>query len=113
MHGPFAVRAALGDPRLALVHQFERRIDGVADLALGRGADIVTGLEGVVDGGFERRRGHLDSLEKKRLENGLGVFGSCGRRVKVWSRSPLPRLPSARRSGQKRGETVGDMIDEG
>ena len=53
---PFAAGLALGDARLALVEQFERGIDGVADFALGRGRDAVAGIERGVDWWIRGRR---------------------------------------------------------
>ena len=49
-------RALLGDPRLAVVEQPERRLDRVAHLAPGRGAEAVARLPGGVDDLLKLRR---------------------------------------------------------
>src|SRR5579859_1465270 len=54
-------------------------VDGVADLAPGRGRDAVARLEGVVDGGFELVRGHRDSLENADLAVGEAFRDLSGR----------------------------------
>src|SRR5207249_6864464 len=78
---PLARGLALGDARLALVEQFERAIDGLANLALGRRRNAVAGIESGVDGGFERGQGHRVSLGfRAKL---TGFFGIWGGRVKA------------------------------
>ena len=59
---PVAVRALLGDARLAAVEQVERRLDRLAHRALGGRADAVALLESVVDGLGELGVGHGEFL---------------------------------------------------
>src|SRR6185312_8845915 len=82
---PLAVSPALGNPRLALVEQFERVIDSLANLALGRRRNAVAGVEGGVDGGFERGQGHRDFLGGFRADL-TGFFGIWAGRVKAGCR---------------------------
>ncbi|MEH2493595.1 hypothetical protein V1294_000074 [Bradyrhizobium sp. AZCC 1678] len=68
---PLAASFALGDARLALVEQFERVIYSLANFALGRRRNAVAGIEGGVDGGFERGQGHRDFLRLSGEVDGL------------------------------------------
>src|SRR5262249_55875414 len=46
---PSSVRLPFGDARLATVEQIERRLDGVAHRAFGRGADAFASFKRIVD----------------------------------------------------------------
>ena len=53
-----SVPALFGHPQRAGVQRRQRRLDGVAGLALGGGGDAVAGLPGGFDGGFKGGVGH-------------------------------------------------------
>src|SRR5580693_3246150 len=82
---PFAARVALGHPRLALVEQFERALDGVANLALGRGRDAVARFKRAVDGGFEGGQRHRGFLGAAAIFRGAfsGFGGGESRRLVI------------------------------
>src|SRR4051812_8803034 len=57
MHPP-AADILFGNPQLALVHPFERRLDRVAPGTLGRGRDLLAALPSGIDRGGEVGVGH-------------------------------------------------------
>ena len=72
---PVAVCAPLGDARDAAVEQVERRLDRIANGALGGRADAVALLESVIDGLRKLGVGHgsfLDPISRGVFENRAG-----------------------------------------
>src|SRR5579859_4086559 len=110
MHRPLAACLALGHARLTLVEQVERVIDGVANLALGRGGNAFAGVERGVDGGFESGSGHCFSLGRARLEAAFSEFEGTESTLVVPAKAGTHTAESRDKAGQEiiaRKATVG------